>query len=328
MKHSISEGRREFLALLGASSSGLVSFRSNAQPRHLTLTCSFYPGIQADGAQLFADRIAQVPGGTIEVSIEPGMPMPLEITARRSALALYCAPCVAHSESLLGLSAVPMLTATFDETATLHRIAKPYYSAALARHGQVLLAHQPWLPGALWSNFPIRSVADLKGAPFAVVGTPGATQTEANWGRPFAKLGARSGSFSEAQVIIASSYSGHLLKLTQEFAYFSEIFFATHISFLAASQEVFDTLSETEQQILRASGHDTELAMWRRMTEQLLRRQQEIAARGVKVLAQPPGALSAALREAAEPDIQAWARSVGADGSTILANYRRAIVHG
>jgi ribosomal protein L34 len=33
----------------------------------------------------------------------------------------------------------------------------------------------------------------------------------------------------------------------------------------------------------------------------------------------------AALREAAEPDIQAWARSVGADGSTILADYRRAV---
>ena len=77
--------------------------------------------------------------------------------------------------------------------------------------------------------------------------------------------------------------------------------------------------------MLRGAGHDTELAMWKLMREQLPRRQQEIAARGVQVLAQPPVDVIAALREAAEPDIQAWARSVGADGGTILADYRRAI---
>ena len=52
---------------------------------------------------------------------------------------------------------------------------------------------------------------------------------------------------------------------------------------------------------------------------------QEITARGVGVVAQPPVDVLAALRKAAEPDIQAWARSVGSDGGTILADYRRAI---
>ena len=326
MKRSISERRREFLALLGACSTGLVSFRSNAQPRRLNLTCSYNPGLQADGAQLFADKIAEAAAGTIEVSVEAGMHMPLEATARRSALAVYCAPCVEKSEPLLNLSTVPMLAATFDETATLHRVARPYYSAALARHGQALLGDQPWLPGALWSNIPIRSVADFKGVLFAVVASPGAAaHTESDWGKPFARLGARFVSFSDAEVVIASSYSGHLLKLTQEFAYFTEIFFATHISFLAASQDVFESLSETERRIRRGAGHDTELAMWRRMTEHLPRRRQEIAARGVQVLAQPPVEVIAALREAAEPDIQAWVQTVGADGRTILADYRRAV---
>jgi len=326
MKRSISERRREFLAFLGAVPIGLLSVRSNAQPRQLVLTCSYNPGHQADGAQLFADKVVQAAAGTIQVSVETGMHLSLEAAARTSALAVYCAPCVAKSEPLLNLSTVPMLAATFDETATLHRVARPYYSAALSRHGQTLLGDQPWLPGALWSNYPIRSVADLKGVPFAVVASPGlASHTESEWGRPFARLGARSASFSDAEVIIASSYSGHLLKLTQQFAHFTEIYFATHLTFLAASQDVFNALSETERRMLLGAGHDTELAMWRRMTEQLTLRQQEIAVRGVRVVAQPPAELLAALREAAEPDIQAWARSVGADGGTILADYRRAI---
>ena len=50
-----------------------------------------------------------------------------------------------------------------------------------------------------------------------------------------------------------------------------------------------------------------------------------MAARGVSVAAQPPADVLAALRIAAEPDIQSWAHSMGADGTAILADYRRAI---
>ena len=263
--------------------------------------------------------------GAIQVSVVSEITMPLEATAGMTALVVYCAPCVAKSEPLLNLSTLPMLSSTFDEAATLHRIARPYYSAALARHGQMLLATQPWIPGALWSTFPIRSVADLNGVPFAVVATPGVSDIESGWGRPFARLGAQSASFSEAEVIIASAHMGHMLKLTQQFAYFTEIFFAAPITFQAARQDVFASLLETERRMLVGAGHDTELALWKLMRERLPRGQQEIAARGVRVVDQPPVDLLAALREAAEPDIQAWAQSVGTDGGTILVDYRRAI---
>ena len=121
---------------------------------------------------------------------------------------------------------------------------------------------------------------------------------------------------------------GHMLKLTQQFAYFTEIFFAAPLTFQAARQDVFGSLSEMERQVLVGAGHDAELALWKLMSERLPRCQQEIAGRGVRVVAQPPVDLLAALREAAEPDIQAWAHSVGADGGTILADYRRAIGRG
>jgi TRAP-type C4-dicarboxylate transport system substrate-binding protein len=327
MERSNSERRRKFLAFLSAFPISLLSHRSSAQPKQLNLACYYLPGLQAQGAQFFADKIAQDSAGAIQVSVEMAVSlMSLDSTVRGSALALYCAPCFAKSEPVLDLSTLPMLAATFDDTETLHRIARPYYSAALARHGQILLATQPWLPGALWSTFPIRSVADLNGVPFAVVASPGpASDTESGWARPFARLGARSVSFSDAEVIIASSYSGHLLKLTQEFAYFTEIFFATHLTFLAARQDVFDSLSETERRMLLGAGHDTELAMWKLRREHLHLRRQEITARGVRVSAQPPADVVAALRKAAEPDIQSWGQSLGGDGTAILTEYRRAI---
>jgi TRAP-type C4-dicarboxylate transport system substrate-binding protein len=327
MKRNPGRTRREFVAFLGAFPIGFFSVRSNAQPRQLNLLCYYSAEtFQGKGAQLLADKIAQAAAGAIQVSVEiPPILVPLDAIARGAALAVYCAPCVAKSEPLFNLSTLPMLAATFDEAETLHRIARPYYSAALARHDQILLATQPWPPGALWSTFPIRSVADLKGVAFAVVASPqGASDTESGWGRPFARLGARSVSFSDAEVAIASGYTGNI-KLTQEFTYFTEIFFAAHLTFLAARQGVFDSLSETERRMLLGAGRDTEFAVWKMMREQLPRRQQEITARGVRVVAQPPADVLAALRETAEPDIQDWARSVGTDGGTILADYRRAI---
>jgi len=327
MKHDIPVGRREFLAFLGALPAGLVSARGNAESKQLGLTCFCGPEtFQGSGAQLFADNTAQYSGGAIQVSVESVITMPLnEATIGMTALAVYCAPCVAKSEPLFDLSTLPMLASTFDEVATLHRIARPYYSAALARHGQVLLATQPWIPGALWSTFPIRSVSDFKGVPFAVVTTPGASEIESGWGRPFARLGAQAMPFSEAEVIIASAHLGHMLRLTQQFAYFTEIFFAAPLTFQTARKDVFNSLSDTEQRMLLGAGRDTELALWKLMSERLPRNQQEIAARGVQVAVQPRADLLAALREAAEPDIQAWARSVGAEGGRILADYRRAI---
>ena len=78
---------------------------------------------QADGAQFFADKIAQAGRERSKVSVETGMHMPLDVVAGGSALVVYCAPCVAKPEPLLNLSTLPMLAATFDETATLHWVA-------------------------------------------------------------------------------------------------------------------------------------------------------------------------------------------------------------
>jgi len=326
MTRSTSEGRREFLALLSALPISVLSARSSAQPRQLKLACYYqFEPSQGQGARLFADKIALASAQTIEVSVEGPQTLliSLDVVAKDSALAVFCAPCVAASEPVLCLSILPMIAGSFDEAEILLRIARPYYGAALARHGQVLLGTQPWLPGVLWSNIPIRSAADLKGVPFAQVPTPW-VDGEWGWRKPFGRLGVQLASYFDAEVVLSSGFSGNL-KLTREFAYFMEVFFAAHLTFLTARKEVFDSLSETQRQVLVGEGRETELALWKLMRERLPRRQQEIAARGVRVSAQPPGDVIAALREAAEPDIQSWAQSVGADGAAILAEYRRAI---
>lgn len=325
MRRNMGATRRVLLASLSALPMALPSVRSEAQPRQLELLNYFLgpsPALLGNGTQLFADKAAEGSAGTIQVSIEIGaFTVPFQGISKGSAFAFYYVSEFIKVEPILELSSLPMLTATFDEAETLLQIAKPYYAAALARHGQILLATEPWRPTTLWSNFPIRSVSDFKGVPFAHSTVFG---QRTGGERTFIRLGARYGSYSDAAVVLSVGYAGNA-RYTKEFSHFTEIYFASPLNFLTVSQEVFDSLTEAARRILVGAGRDTEVALWKVRREFPALDHQVIAAHGVSVAAQPPADVLAGLRTAAEPDIQDWARSMGADGAAILAEYRRAI---
>ena len=321
-----SRGRRGVLALIGALPASLCNVPGQAQPRQLDLASYFHGEAAAvEGARRFAERATRDLAGTIGVSLEVILPwVPFPIMSRTSALAHYCAPEFARIEPVFGLSALPMLTATFDEAETLLRIAKPSYSAALARHGQILLASQPWRPVALWSNFRLRSAADFHGSLFPMLPDVG---EHAGWGSTLVRLGARRASLSEAEFLPSRGFATNL-KYTQEFAFFSEVFLAVQLNFLTVSRRVFDSLAAAQQQVLVAAGREIELSEWKAQRDRVLLEHQEIVARGVLVAATPPDAVVAALRTAAEPDIQGWAEAAGEEGRTLLSDYRRAVYQG
>ena len=322
MKRNVSETRRRFLAFLGASPLSLASARGEAQsPTQLKLSSYSLHFSVGKAGRFFTAKVTENSAGTIRVSFEGlVLTLPLQKISKASALASYYVSEFASIEPVLGLSALPMVTTTFDEAETLARIARPYYSAALARHGQILLATEPWLPPALWSAFPIRSSADLKGIPFAVLSS---STDRIRWEGTFIRLGARQATYSDAELVISSGYGGNL-KFTQEFAHLIDAFFAVPLVFLTASREVFDSLTDKKRQVLVDTGRETELACWQFKRELLHRNHQDIVAQGVSV-AVPASDVLAALRTAAEPDIQSWVQSMGADGTTILADFRRAI---
>ena len=196
-----------------------LSVRSKAQPRQLDLI-SYW--LHEDGVRLFADMAAERSGGTIQVLADRLVipTRPLQMMSDASALAQYYAPGASNVEPVLGLSALPMLAGTFDEAETLLRIARPYYMSALARHGQILLATEPRRPAALWGSFPIRTVSDIRDIRFAPFYHPAEST---GWRGTFDRLGVRSASSFDAELMLYSGGSKHL-KFTQEFSYFIELF--------------------------------------------------------------------------------------------------------
>jgi TRAP-type C4-dicarboxylate transport system substrate-binding protein len=252
MTRNTGETRRRLLTFLSALPVSLCSAFGKAQSSQLELASYFLGETpSAEAAQLFAEEVTEDSAGTVRISVEMVPPwVPFAVMSKASALAHYCAPEFANVEPILGLSALPMLTATFDEAEILLRIARPYYCSALARHDQVLLATQPWRPVALWSTFRIRSAADLRGSLFPISSYVG---EQAGWGRTLIRLNARRASFSDAEFTFSSGYTTDM-KFTQEFAFFTEIFLAAQLNFLTVSRTVFELLSKAEQRLLIATG--------------------------------------------------------------------------
>lgn len=315
--------RRRVLGLLGTLPVAVSGVPSRARPTQLEVASYFYgEAASLEAAQLLADRAAEASKGTLRFSLEvipPGVP--LAMMSEASALAHYCAAEFADVEPVLGLPALPMQATTFKEAEILLRIAKPSYASAVARHGQILLATQPWRSVALWSTFRLRSAADLHGSAFLISSPVG---ERAGWGRTLLRCGARRASFSEAEILLSSGYTLNM-KYTQEFAFLTELFLAAPLNFLTISRRVFETLTEAEQQILIATGRAIELSQWEIQRERRSREHNVIRARGVSVAAQAPEDVLAQLQAAAEPDIQNWLSVAGQDGRALLGEYRCSI---
>src|SRR5690348_11917309 len=198
-----------FVALPAAFLAGRAKAQSllGALPPVLPLELVSYSSQTLSGtaASLFADKAAALLPDTFRIKVTEQPPtVPFAAIGKASALASYYAPGFAPDEPVLGLSAVPMLAASFDEAEALLRAARPFYAAALARRGQVLLAVEPWRPAALWSTFRLRSAADLRGARFALDGMP---YVGSGWAELFVRLGARRVAYGDAEVVLAGGYT-------------------------------------------------------------------------------------------------------------------------
>ena len=311
--------RRRFL--LSALPVSLFAARGKAQARQLDVAW-YYCALNCDEILRFAEKIAAGSSGTLAVRVEPQVPtMPLAMIGKASAFAHYHATAYADAEPLFALPALPMVATTLEEADVLLRIARPYYAAALARWGQILLATEPWRPATLWSTFPIRSVGDLKGTRFA---QPNSFSRPPAWPRPFLRLGVVEVGYWDAEMLLVHGIVDQF-GLPTEFGFFMELFYATQLNFLTVSHDVFDSLSETQRQLLVATGRDAERAMWSAVRDRAPSEHRALARRNVVVAVQPPADLVAALRGAAEPDIEDWARAIGPDGTAIITEYRRAV---
>jgi TRAP-type C4-dicarboxylate transport system substrate-binding protein len=311
---------RQFLKVAGAAALGLLFLASaRAQPLSLDLKSSYQANTPSGAAvEAFVTRANALSNGTLRLSLSSadGYEDAFRSVERGGvALGTFEAPALYRIEPVLGLSSLPMIAGSFDEARALATVARPHYEAALARHAQKLLLLKAYRPVLIWSRSPFVSTKEIAGAQ-VIAGRRG-------WYGPLQRLGARETSSGTPDFLIASSRNANIAIYGSSLRHVTQVFWAMPVQFITINSSAFSALPTAAQQALMTAGADLEKEEWNSAMNGARTDYAEAEAKGVTVQVAPPGELIEALREAAQPDINAWAADVGAPARQILEEYRR-----
>jgi len=300
-----------------------------AQTVDLELRSSYVQWMSgSEKTEAFAARANQLSNGALRIFVAidqtPGFTVRQQhifssIKGREVALASFEAPLVARIDPIFRLSSLPMLAGSFEEARELLAVARSGYESSLAKHNQRLLFAMAYQPVLLWTKLPIASAHDLAGLGF------NAARTE--WIAALTRSGARESGAASTDLLVAHPRNPSVAIYGQTFKHATEVFWALPLQFITINASVFDALLPSARDALLAAGRELEEASWAAAKATAAREYADIAARGVSVQVTPPDGLIRSLREAAEPDVRAWAVEVGTTGSEILKEYRSRVRH-
>jgi TRAP-type C4-dicarboxylate transport system substrate-binding protein len=137
-----------------------------------------------------ADRVRAKSGGRMEIRVHPASslyPAPELIPAVVEGRAEIAPVLSAYLTDLMlemGVLELPFMTGSIDEHRRVARTLRPFYEERMARHGLKLLTVHTWPSQQLFSNQPIRTLADWKGKKLRVYGAESADMVRALGGAP------------------------------------------------------------------------------------------------------------------------------------------------
>ena len=288
-----------------------------------------YPAtaIPGEGVSFFADAAARLSSGA--VSVQPGF------DGVRSAAAIAAvrdgqleaadafSGGLAGEDPVFGLSALPFLTASAEDTARLLVAARPAYAAALATRGLTLLYATPWPATGIWSRAPLTAPEDLRGLRIRTYDAAGTTVMRAAGAVPqqisFADAVPRLRA-GELDAVLSSGDGGAGARLWEVLPHFTVLNYASPLSLAFCRTASLEQLTEPERRAIEAAARETEARQFSAMATRGAENEARMRTNGVAINTVP--ALRIALAPLAGPVILAWARQVGPEGERILATYR------
>jgi TRAP-type transport system periplasmic protein len=318
-----------FLALLFTGIG--ASPQSNAQTPGIMATEYPATAIAGEGVAVFIANLRRTSSTAFDLTPSydatlglKSAEMPAAVRSGRLLFADAFLPALATADPLFGLSALPFLVSSIDDTRRLADIARPAYRTALAKQGVRLLYLTPWPATGLWTKTAPRSVAEFSQLALRAY--------DATSARVMKNAGARAEllSFADAMprlkagtldAVLSSGDGGAGRKLWEFLPSFVEINYTYPLSAAFMSETAFAALGAADQQTVTAAAEETEKALWllvrTRQGENYARMRQN----GVSISVDVPADVAAALRTAGATELTDFRNSTGEQGAQILNAY-------
>lgn len=294
-----------------------------------------YPAnaMPGEGIAFFAETLAKKSNGQVTIrpsyNAEKGIKSGQMIAAVREGKVqagdAFSGP-MAETSAIFGLSALPFLAFSVEDAKKLADAARPAYDKVLAGLGLKLLYTTPWPPSGIWSKDAIGGAASLKGLAIrtydgtstAVMAGAGAVSANISFADVMPKL--KDGSMT---AVLSSGDGGAGRKLWEYLPHFTEISYAYPLSLAFVSASAYEALPAEAKAAVDAAAAETEARQWATIRGRLDVNYARMRENGVKIADRIEISLADALKQAAAPVIEDWAKKAGPDGAAVLAGFAR-----
>ncbi len=309
-----------------------LTFFSTAQAKtkwdlHLNYSAGNF---HSQGAQRFADRVAEATNGELTIVLHPGASLGFKgpellraVAEGQLAIAEVPTGMVEGDAPVLALTAQPFISANAFEQRLLYQLAKPKYAKKLKKFNQMTLYTSVWPFSGIYTQRAIKSESDLNGLKMRVYDGTGLAFGKATG------IAARKMPFSEVypamkaglmDSMYTSSVSGVDAKAWEMLKYFTPINIVGPVNMINVNMAAWNKLDKNIQATVLEIAAQMEDEMWNLAGDMDRKSRATLIEKGMTIdpvtqeFRNELNAIGDKLRAT-------WAKKAGADANAILKQY-------
>ncbi len=293
-----------------------------------------YPAgnFHSQGAKRFADRVREATGGELEIVLHPGASLGFKgpellraVAEGQLAIAEVPTGMVEGDAPVLALTAQPFISTNAFEQRLLYQLAKPTYAKVLKRFNQFTLYSSVWPFSGIYTQRPIKRLADLKGLKMRVYDGTGLAFGKATG------IAARKMPFSEVypamkagllDSMYTSSVSGVDAKAWEVLKYFTPINIVGPVNMVNVNLKAWNKLPRRVQETVLEIASYMEDEMWN-LAGDMDRKSREILKKNGMIINPVSKQFRKELDQVGVKLRAQWAAKAGSDARKILDEYYR-----
>lgn len=281
-------------------------------------------------AQAFAEAIEEATDGDVRLVIHAAGALGVRANESLRAVEEGAIPMAEYALfqnvgelPLLGIEAIPFLINDYDELRRMHSIVRPVWEEQLAQRNQVALYIVPWPSQNFFTKEPVEEIGDLQGVRMRVY--------DANTSTMISRLGMTPQQMNNPDIVPALATgrldavmtSGTTAVAQSYWEFLNHTYTTNHLwasNVMAVNREVWDELSEENQQIIMTLAAEMEPDFWEVSAAEHEMRMGQLIENGMTVSA-PSDELIAQMQAATEDMADEFAAAVP-EAAPVIAAFR------
>ncbi len=284
----------------------------------------------SQGAQRFADRVAEATNGELTIVLHPGSSLGFKgpellraVAEGQLAIAEVPTGMVEGDAPVLALTAQPFISANAFEQRLLYQLAKPKYAKKLKKFNQMTLYTSVWPFSGIYTQRAIKSESDLNGLKMRVYDGTGLAFGKATG------IAARKMPFSEVypamkaglmDSMYTSSVSGVDAKAWEMLKYFTPINIVGPVNMINVNIDAWNKLDKKLQATVLEIAAQMEDEMWNLAGDMDRKSRATLIEKGM-IIDPVSQEFRNELNAIGDKLRATWAKKAGADANAILKQY-------